>query len=150
MIHKPIKCGIKVYCLVFSVSNYLYNWDIYLGSGSGSIYDLVYNILVPTEWNFCNFCTYCDSHFVCTPLFRDMLLRGIFMTGPTRHKRPSSVARRTPNSHPFQCYTKDGPSIQRGWMRHCYQTVFDTVTGVVRGYIGVTVWKGNKCFQSFP
>ena len=31
MMCKPIKCGVKVFCLVFCKSKYLYNWKIYQG-----------------------------------------------------------------------------------------------------------------------
>ena len=50
MERKPIKCGIKVYCLNFANSGYLYNWEIYLGKGGledgNSIFSLIYEMIV--------------------------------------------------------------------------------------------------------
>mmetsp|Transcript_15762 Transcript_15762/g.31770 ORF Transcript_15762/g.31770 Transcript_15762/m.31770 type:complete len:820 (+) Transcript_15762:415-2874(+) len=127
---KPIKCGIKVFCLVFSVSTYLYNWDVFLGSGSeddsGSfVYSLVYTRLVLSAFNFTNMKLVMDNFFTSPKLFRALAARGIYCVGPTKATRPKKEGNRHKDSWCFQPYGKtDGWKVGgKGWMRHAVQPI---------------------------
>jgi DNA polymerase III epsilon subunit-like protein len=150
MMSKPIKCGVKVFCLVFCASKYLWNWEIYLGKNLDAdgpfVYTLIYHKLAPRTWDNTGKVGYTDNYFVSIILFRDLLRRGIFMVGPSKATRPAKVINRTQNSWPIQSYQKGTDSILvggKGWMRHCYQIVTNTA-GTTIGALHASVWLDSK------
>lgn len=141
---KPIKSGIKVFCLVYSKSTYLYNWDIFLGANSTSegsfVYNLVYLTLLLTAFDNTEMRVFMDNFFTSPGLFRDLLRRGIYCVGPTKATRPTKEGNRHEDSWCFQSYSKSDiwKVGGKGWMRHAIQRV---ATG---GAILATVWCDNR------
>jgi hypothetical protein len=126
---KPIKNGIKVFCLVLCKPVYLWNWDVFLGKDPTReipyVFDLIYNKLVPSTWDSTGKILYMDNFFTSIPLFRALRGREIFAVGPSCATRPAKLENCTEDSIPFQKYNKSDARLVggKGWMRHALQEV---------------------------
>ena len=93
---KPIKRGIKVFCLVLS-TGFVYNWHVYRGfddplRGANYMYRLIFVVLFDQDiWDFVNVVLFCDAAFTSISLFRDLWdERGIGAVGPINAKNPAN------------------------------------------------------------
>ena len=130
---KPIKFGVKYWCLVFCLSHYLYNWRPSLGKrdpvgkmatalGKGYVHTLIYDHLIPIAWHHSSCVLICDNYFTSIPLFTALLLVGIYAIGVCKLTRPAKSPKEQGTSWPIQEYGKqDEPYLPRGWMRVMYR-----------------------------
>ena len=95
---KPQKWGIKIWCLTDSKSKYVYNFDIYCGRNledqvrmvvpcreSGVAHEVVMKLANGLENK--GHCIAMDNYFTSIPLFKELLLKGIYATGTCRSNR---------------------------------------------------------------
>jgi DNA polymerase III epsilon subunit-like protein len=129
---KPIKSGVKVFCLVDSTHTYLWNWNIFGGKTSsdedpsdGFIHNLVTQQLIPETMNHQGYCVFLDNYFSSESIASSLAARGIRVCGTCR-------------TTPFDLAAKGCDNMARGWMR---QASKKTETGHV---IQSTLWKDNK------
>lgn len=140
---KPIKRGIKVFCLVLS-TGFVYNWHVYRGKddplcGANYMYRLIFEILLDEElWDFCNCVMFCDAAFTSISLFRDLWnKRGIGAVGPINAKKPKTGG--GPDSWPHQAFNKgDSNYLPRGWDK----TSFSPLSS--GGWLQAMTWLDNK------
>ena len=105
-------------------TTYLYNWYIYWGksdplTGEGSMYRLIYDILLDSGWDHSGAILYCDAAFTSIKLFQDLAnKRGIYAVGPINARGGS----RGPLAWPHQKYdAKHTAYLPRGWFRAAYR-----------------------------
>ena len=145
MPRKPIKWGIKVFCLVMS-TGFLWNWHIYqgkndsvLGGKTNSMYYLIFTVLLCADLFDNRDCIlFCDAAFISLKLFTALWVRrGIMAVGPINLGR--GVKHNTAATWPFQMFKKqDGEYLWRGWDRVTYKCI----TSTPPGYLQALVWKG--------
>ena len=100
---KPIKYGMKVWCIVFSgkaenihAAGYLWDWRPYLGKkdpikaqaardGKPYVYTLIYEHLIPAAWDHL---IICDNYFTSIALFIALLVRGVYAVSVSKAKKP--------------------------------------------------------------
>ena len=85
---KPVKRGIKVYCLCEATTGFLVKFDIYVGktnSAGNSTENIVYNLLDSFQGR--NFYTFMDNWFSSINLFTKLEERGIRACGTLRMNR---------------------------------------------------------------
>lgn len=148
MARKPIKWGIKVFCLVLS-TGFLWNWHIYRGKGDtvlkaqvqSAMYHLIFVVLLcSSDFDHRGCVLFCDAAFTSLKLFSDLFTkRGIRAVGPINLGK--GVANNTADTWPFQPFTKQhGEYLWRGWDRVAYKKL----TSTPPGYLQALVWKDNK------
>ena len=154
MKNKPIKYGIKFWCLVFSLSCYLYSWRPYLGKrdpigrmakvlGKGYVHCLIYDHLIPVAWHHTNCVLICDNYFTSIVLFSALLAVGIYAIGVSKAKKPAKSPKEAGTSWPIQEYGKKHERfLPRGWMRVMYR-VMDDGTGTMMAL----TWRDNRFVQ---
>jgi hypothetical protein len=126
--------GSRFAVCVFRKSRYLYNFHIFIGkfSEAGSrdgtsdyrfVFDLMMNKLIPESFNHTGKAGFSDNYFTYISVFRSLLERGIFMTGPSKAVRPKKDGNKKENSWPFQAYKKTEMLLVggKGWMMHCFR-----------------------------
>jgi hypothetical protein len=140
---KPIKSGIKVFCVVGS-KLYMYNWEVFLGKDESKkgkfVFDLIYNKLIPSSWDNTGKVLYMDNYFTGLPLFCALRVdRAIFAVGPSKATHPAELEKCTKDSIPFQMYqTLDARLVGgKGFMRHAVQKL-------EVGLLNVTTWLDNR------
>ena len=140
---KPIKRGIKVFCLVLS-TGFVYQWHVYRGMddplrGPNYMYRLIFQTLFDEEiWDFCNVVLFCDAAFTSIALFRDLWdKRGIGAVGPINAKKPSKGG--DSNSWPHQSFKQsDVNYLSRGWTKMSFSEL------ATFGWIQAVTWLDNK------
>ena len=140
---KPIKRGIKVFCLVLA-TGYVYNWHVYRSRddplcGDNYMYHLIYDQLLDEDiWDFCNATLFCDAAFTSIGLFRDLWdKRGIGAVGPINANKPSKGG--NCNSWPHEKFEKgDAKYFERGWDKTSFA---ELASG---GWLQAMTWLDNK------
>ena len=140
---KPIKRGIKVFCLVLS-TGFVYNWHVYRGTddplrGPDYMYRLIFATLFSEDlWYFCNVILFCDAAFTSVRLFRDLWdKRGIGAVGPINASKPNKGG--NINSWPHQKFAKrDTAYLPRGWSRLSFSEM------ATSGWLQAMTWLDNK------
>ena len=141
MPRKPIKTGIKVFCLVLSIG-FLYNWHVFRGSsdplrGANAMYRLIHDRLMGPIFNHRGCILFCDAAFTTIRLFRHLDKRGIGAVGPMNATKPEKGGNK--NSWPHQKFkSTDTEYLGRGWDH----TAYSKLDG--GGWIQATVWRDNK------
>jgi hypothetical protein len=90
MKNKPIKYGLKVWCLANSKSRYVYNLDVYTGKkGEAAEKDLGENVVksLVADLNDLGHVVVTDRFFTSPQLFDELLKQGFLATGTVMHNR---------------------------------------------------------------
>ena len=140
---KPIKRGIKVFCLVLA-TGYVYNWHVYRGKddplrGENYMYHLIFDQLLDEDlWNFANVTMFCDAAFTSIALFRDLWdKRGIGAVVPINANKPEKGGSR--DSWPHEKFKHgDANYLKRGWDKTSYSKM---ASG---GWLQAMTWLDNK------
>ena len=148
MARKPIKWGIKVFCLVMS-TGFLWNWHIYRGkydevlsNQTKQMYYLIFVVLMCSAAFDNRGCIlFCDAAFTSLRLFEDLWVkRKIMAVGPINLGK--GVKNNNANTWPFQAYKQsDGEYLWRGWDRVAYKKLTRSSPA---GCMQALVWKDNK------
>lgn len=140
MPRKPIKRGIKVFCLADATKNYLFSWDVYTSPSGWSVHDLVTKDLLTDTFDCRGYVVVMDSYFTSIKTFEELDARGIGAIGPSSAVRPEAENKRTGNSWPLQTYTKGVlDRLERGWRRVASRTMPKTGRTM-----RATVWRDRK------
>jgi len=143
MLRKPIKRGIKVFCLADAVSNYLFSWDVYTAPLGWTVHNLVCGTLLPADFDNNDHVLVVDNYFVGVKLFVDLAKRAIYAVGTSKLVRPANV---TDGSWPFQTYAKTlMERVDRGWRRIARYVIPGMETD--DHTIQASVWRDNKFVQ---
>ena len=84
---KPVKRGIKVWCLADSTNGYVHNFDVYTGKGSQSSEGTLGSrvvLMLSDHLQHKNHHLYCDNYFTSPSLFKELLERGTYACGTVR------------------------------------------------------------------
>ena len=85
--NKPVKQGIKVWCLADSTNGYVHNFDVYTGKGSNSSEGTLGSrvvLMLSDHLKHKNHHMYCDNFFTSPSLFKELLERGTYACGTAR------------------------------------------------------------------
>ena len=85
--NKPVKRGIKVWCLADSTNGYVQNFDVYTGKGSNSSEGTLGSrvvLMLSDHLKHKNHHMYCDNFFTSPSLFKELLERGTYACGTVR------------------------------------------------------------------
>ena len=136
---KPIKCGIKAWGMADAASGYLLSWEYFLGSdGLPDMVLRLFDRFLTDDYSNAGHVLICDNYFTSHRLFAELLDRGIYAVGTSKHTRPKNDASAKQHSWPLSEYSNtDATHLSRGFMR----TVSKDVDG---GTICATVWLDNK------
>jgi hypothetical protein len=89
--NKPVRWGIKIYCVNDSKTAYLWNFEFYLGkseeseTGGSVLEETVLRLLEPLRDK--NHIVHMDNFYTSVPLFQKLAQRGIRATGTVRSNR---------------------------------------------------------------
>ena len=85
--NKPVKRGIKVWCLADSTNGYVQNFNVYTGKGSNSSEGTLGSrvvLMLSDHLKHKNHHMYCDNFFTLPSLFKELLERGTYACGTVR------------------------------------------------------------------
>ena len=88
---KPVKWGLKLWCLCDSATGYCVGFSVYTGASTEETYglDLGYRVVLSLMRNYlhCNRCVFADNFFTSVHLARDLLQADTYLCGTTRKTR---------------------------------------------------------------
>ena len=141
---KPIKHGIKVFCLCDAESGYLLAFEVYTGERSGSTWDIIERLIIQSGLqNETGRRLFMDNYYTTLKVVTKLYENHGWVCAGTVVQTKKKQEKREPSDYPFTKISKPATAlVDRGWMRRATKTITPARGSPYK--VQATVWKDKK------